>query len=85
MHLSIFEIGMLVCFGASWPFALRQTYKTKTINGKSLIFLILVLIGYICGILHKIIYNLDFVVWLYVLNALFVFADMVLYFRYRKN
>ena len=78
MHFSIFEILMLVCFGASWPFALIKTYKTKVVKGTSRLFLSLIFIGYLCGILHKIFY-------LYVLNALFVAADFVLYFRYRKR
>ena len=56
MHFSIFEILMLVCFGASWPFALIKTYKTKVVKGTSRLFLSLIFIGYLCGILHKIFY-----------------------------
>ncbi len=85
MHFSIFEILMLVCFGASWPFALIKTYKTKVVKGTSRLFLSLIFIGYLCGILHKIFYLYDWVIYLYVLNALFVAADFVLYFRYRKR
>lgn len=85
MSLSFFEAGMLVCFGASWPFALRATFISKSIKGKSLLFLSLVLLGYIFGILHKIVHNCDFVIWLYIINAIFVLADIVLYFTYRKN
>jgi hypothetical protein len=84
-HLSIFEILMLVCFGASWPFAVAKTYKTKNVKGKSIIFLSLVVIGYICGVAHKLIYHPDLVVWLYVLNGVMVSADIALWFRYRKN
>ena len=28
--MSIFEAGMIFCFGASWPFALYKTFKTKS-------------------------------------------------------
>ena len=83
--MSIFEIGMLICFGASWPFAVAKTYKTKNVKGKSILFLTLVLIGYFFGILHKIFNNYDLVVYLYAFNGMLVLANIVLYFRYRNN
>ncbi len=83
--MSIFEAGMLICFGASWPFALMKTIKTKDVKGKSKRFVALILIGYICGILHKILYNMDFVFWLYVANFLLVFADFALTILYGRN
>jgi len=83
--MSIFEIGMLICFGASWPFAVAKTYKTKDVKGKSILFLTLVLIGYFFGILHKIFNNYDLVVYLYAFNGMLVLANIVLYFRYRNN
>jgi len=81
--ISVFEAGMLICFGASWPFAVYKTYKSKNVEGKSLKFLLLVLLGYIFGIIHKILYNFDAIIFLYLLNSLLVFADIVLYFRYK--
>lgn len=83
--MSLFEIGMLICFGASWPLAVAKTYKTKDVKGKSIFFLTLIFIGYIFGIFHKVIYNMDFVVYLYGLNGLLVLADIVLWFKYRNN
>lgn len=83
--MSVFEIVMLVCFGSSWPFAVAKTYKTKNVKGKSILFLSLILIGYIFGILHKIFYNYDYVIYLYVLNGIMVLADIALYFRYKNN
>jgi hypothetical protein len=82
--MSIFEIGMLVCFGASWPFAVYKTWKTKTCEGKSMVFLWLVFIGYLSGVMHKIVYCLDLVILLYALNGLLVFTDLCLCYRYRK-
>lgn len=82
--MSPFEITMLLCFGASWPFSVHRTWKTKNVVGKSPVFLSLVIIGYIAGVAHKLIYRPDLVVWLYVLNALMVSADLALWFRYRK-
>lgn len=83
--MSIFETLMLICFGASWPFALAKTYKTKNVKGKSSLFLSLVISGYIFGIVHKILYSFDYVIILYVFNALMVLSDLILYFKYKKN
>lgn len=82
-HMSIFEFGMLVCFGFSWPFSVAKTYKTKNVEGKSILFLNLVLLGYIFGILHKIIYNMNFVIYLYILNGLLVLTEIILYHKYK--
>ena len=81
--MSCFEIAMLVCFGASWPFSIRKMLIAKTSEGKSFVFLILLLIGYLCGILHKIMYHCDGVVFLYALNFLMVLVDTVLCYYYR--
>jgi len=83
--MSIFEALMLICFGISWPFAVIKTYRTKNVEGKSLPFLLLVLIGYIFGIIHKVTYSLDLVIWLYIFNGILVLLDVILYFRYRKT
>ncbi|MDA8339104.1 MAG: hypothetical protein M0Z70_07380 [Nitrospiraceae bacterium] len=82
---SIFEIGMLLCFGAAWPFSIYKSLRCRDVRGKSLIFMVVVLIGYISGILHKIFYNYDAVVYLYMLNGLMVTVDIVLYVKYRQG
>lgn len=83
--LSYYEALMLICFGVSWPVALIKTYTTKSVKGKSFLFLLLVLLGYIFGVIHKIIYNFDYVILLYLLNGLLVAADMALWFAYKNN
>ncbi len=83
--MSIFEAGMMVCFGISWPIAAYKTYKSKCVGGKSIYFSYLILLGYIFGILHKIIYNMDFVFILYLLNTLFLIIDMCLWYKYKDN
>ncbi len=80
--MSIFEAGMLLCFGISWPFAIAKVIKAKSVKGISLAFLNLVFIGYIFGITHKYLYNLDWVMFLYVYNASLVLTQIVLYFIY---
>ena len=45
--MSIFEIVMLVCFGAAWPFSIYKSYKAKSNEGKSVLFLFVIALGYI--------------------------------------
>lgn len=77
-NMSFYEVGMLLCFGASWPFMLYKTYKTKIVKGQSKRFLSIVMLGYVCGMLHKIVCNMDIVFWLYVINFLLVAQELVL-------
>jgi hypothetical protein len=79
--LSILEAGMLVCFGLAWPVSIYKSFTSRTNKGKSFIFLLVVLIGYIFGILNKVFGHMDWVIWLYCLNFLMVSADAVLYIR----
>ena len=83
--MSIFEAGMLICFGASWPFAVIKTYRTKHVKGKSRLFLSLIILGYIFGIINKILYSMDIVVWLYVLNLVLVSMDAFLVVIYKNR
>lgn len=82
--MSILEAGMMVCFGASWPFQVAKTYKTKNVKGKSILFLWLVELGYVLGMLHHILYAPDNVIYLYLLNFILVGTDMILYYRYKN-
>ncbi len=81
--MSVFEITMLVCFGAAWPVSIYKSLKTRAVAGKSLFFLVIVLVGYVAGILHKLIFQYDLVIFLYGLNALMVGFDIALYLRNR--
>ena len=84
-HMSIFEAVMLLCFGASWPFAVMKTYRTKAVKGKSRLFLFLVILGYIAGIINKILNSMDIVFWMYVINLLLVSADFILCLIYKSR
>ena len=83
-HLSPLEILMLLCFGAAWPFSIYRSIKSRSVEGKSLFFLLVVLVGYLAGVLHKILYRFDNVVYLYALNGCMVLADIALYLRNRR-
>lgn len=79
--MSIFEIIMLICFGAAWPLSIYKSYTSRSTAGKSALFLIVILIGYVAGILHKIFNQYDAVVYLYILNFLMVLTDLLIYLR----
>jgi len=83
--MSVFEAAMMASFGISWPIAAYKTYRCKCVHGKSLTFSYLILFGYICGIINKLLYSHDYVIWIYYANAAFLLVDMVLIYRYRHN
>ncbi len=82
----IFEIGMVVLFGLSWPMSVIKSYKVRTAKGKSLAFLLFIFVGYICGITAKLTAESFkwYVLFFYVLNFLMVTADLCLYFRNKR-
>jgi len=83
MH-KIFELGMLVLFGISWPVSIYKSYKSKSVGSKSVIFLFAVILGYICGIINKFINGLDYVTVFYFINLIMVSIDARLYYRNKK-
>ncbi|WP_409968835.1 hypothetical protein RFF05_02380 [Bengtsoniella intestinalis] len=83
--MSIFEAGMLLCFGAAWPLSIYKSITSKSTKGKSFPFLLVIILGYICGIINKILYNPDLVLYLYVINITMVTTDCVLFLRNKKR
>lgn len=81
-NVSIWEILFLLCFAVSWPVSIAKSLRTKVVIGKSPLFMSLIILGYLFGIIHKILYHHDIVIWLYVFNALLVSTDLTLYFVY---
>ena len=82
LNAQFFEVLMLICFGLSWPFNIMKSWKSRTAKGKSLLFELLVLIGYCCGIAGKIIGgNITYVVIVYALDLLMVMVDLILTLR----
>lgn len=82
--MSVFEIFMLICFGAAWPVSIHKSITSKSIKGKSVIFLYVISFGYVMGIIHKVLYHYDLVIFLYGLNLLMVLTDLVLYYRNKR-
>jgi len=78
----VFEVVMVLCFGAAWPASILKSYRARTAKGKSLFFLCIIEVGYLCGIASKFIGgNVNYVVFFYMLNFVMVSADAVLFFR----
>ena len=76
---------MLVCFGVSWPFNIAKSLRSRTAKGKSVAFELLIIAGYLCGLVGKIILgNLSYVVFFYIADILMVAADLVLTLRNRR-
>lgn len=80
----IFEAVMLICFGISWPFSVIKSFRSRKTGGKSLTFLILIFVGYVSGLVGKILFNPSIVLLVYSCNTFFVGADLLLYFRNRR-
>ncbi len=83
--MGIFEFLMLFCFGFSWPFSIAKSLRSKSTRGKSLIFMVLICFGYIFGIIHKVLYNFNWVTWTYVVLLGLVLIDLCLYVKYRRR
>ena len=84
--MQIFEFIMLACFGLSWPISVYKSIKSKSTQGKSVVFIIAIIIGYISGIIGKIVNNqLTYVMIIYCFNLIVVSVDLVLFFINRKN
>jgi len=81
----LFEAGMLVCFGFSWPINVVKAYKAGTAKSTSLAFIFLIITGYILGISAKVINSqYNYVLVVYILNLIIVFSNVLVYFRNRS-
>jgi len=79
--MGVFEFLMLFCFGFSWPFSILKSFRSRSTKGKSLVFMLLVELGYVFGIIHKWLYNYNWVIWMYLVLFALVGADLCLYWR----
>ena len=81
--MNFLEAGMLICFGASWPIDIYKSLKSCSTAGKSVVFMFVLNVGYIFGMLNKILYNHDIVLALYIINFLLVSVDICIFYRNR--
>ncbi len=82
----IFELLMMICFGISWPISVVKSLKSKSTGGKSLVFIIVILVGYISGITGKIVNGrINYVFVIYCFNLAVVTTDLVVYLINRRR
>ncbi len=73
---------MMICFGVSWPVSVYKSWTARTARGKSLVFEIFIWLGYVSGIIGKLLSgNITYVLAIYILNIVMVSVDIGLYFR----
>lgn len=85
----LLEALMILCFGLSWPISIRKSWMARTAKGKSLFFEVFLWIGYVFGIVRRIIMmgeaSQDWIFYLgfvfYIINIVEISIDMALYFR----
>lgn len=86
----LLEALMIICFGLSWPVSIYKSYTSRTAKGKSVVFEIFIWVGYVFGIIRKIIEistgeHFSFLFWLafvfYILNIVEITIDILLYVR----
>ena len=91
----ILETIMLICFGCSWPMNAYKNAKAKSAKNMSLSFTILIITGYVAGIIAKFVAISNgtiatvtgktiFVIAVYFLNLVMVSANVVIYFINKK-
>lgn len=81
----LFEAGMIICFGISWPLSLYKSIVSRTTKGKSLLFELFIWLGYVCGVCGKFVtHNISYVLVFYIINLIMVSADIICYFRNRR-
>ena len=91
MVAKVLEAIMIILFGISWPFNLAKSIRSKTTKGKSLLFLILIDVGYIAGLTSKFFsktfeWATDWWIFVvYAINFAVVSADLFVYFINRSR
>lgn len=82
MLTGIFEVGMLLCFAAAWPANIYKAYRARTTLGTSLPFMLIVELGYVCGMANKLINNdINYVMAFYIFDFVLVMIGIIVYFR----
>lgn len=94
MTIELLEALTILCFGLSWPLSIWKSWTSRTAKGKSVFFEVFLWIGYVFGIVRKVLQfimanstgtDLEWIFYLawffYVLNIIEITIDILLYFR----
>ena len=77
---------MILCFGLAWPVSVYKSYVSRSTQGKSAMFLVIVFVGYMAGLIHVLIDypGFSYLTVLYLANSVMIAAEMGLYLRNRR-
>ena len=82
MIYGIFEIGMLLCFAAAWPFNFVRAWRARTAVGTSPWFMLVIELGYVLGMINKVVNDdVNYVFAFYVLDFVLVLIGLAIYAR----
>ena len=94
MMIELLEALTIFCFGISWPISIRKSWISRTAKGKSVFFEVFIWIGYVFGIIRKVLQLMEanaagatlgwlfYLGWFfYALNLVEITIDMLLYIR----
>ncbi len=89
----LLEALMIICFGLSWPISIKKSWTARTAKGKSVVFEMFIVLGYIFGIIRKIIqinqaespaslgFLFYFALAFYFINVIEIIIDILLWVR----
>ena len=78
----LFEMLMLLCFAFAWPFSIVKQWRTGTSKGKSILFSYVIILGYIFGMINKVVSDdINYVFAFYVIDLTLVLIDTLIYYR----
>lgn len=84
MISGIFEVAMLLCFAAAWPFNILRSWRARTALGTSIWFMLIVEMAYVFGILNKLVNDdINYVLAFYILDLLLVLTNILVFLRNR--
>ncbi len=91
MHemVQLFESMMMIVFGLSWPVNIAKSLRSRTTLGKSIGYEYMVMLGYTCGVIAKLISwqetgTLPYSLIFYIVDIALVSTDVVIYYRNRR-
>ena len=86
----ILEAVMIVTFGISWPVNIVKLVKSRSTKGASILFYVLIDLGYVAGIiakfvkLHNGVSTPWYVLFFYFVNFFMVFTGIIIWLRNRS-
>ena len=85
----LLESLMLVSFSTGWYWSIVKMLRTKTATGKSLIFVLMICLGYLLGVSSKLVCwqetgQLSPLIWVYAWNLFVTAFDAALVIRFSR-